>query len=92
MCQISVIYAFLHSLKTQSPTCLYVLGVEVQGVADFGDVYWSVVGHSFLLFCYLHDLLDWFLLVIGPDLKQTGDTDRSVTATKIRPLQNKHVL
>lgn len=46
-----VIQTFLHAQKTQSKTkgtCLYVLGVEVQGVADFRDVYWSVVSHSFL--------------------------------------------
>ena len=62
----------------------------MQGVGDFGDVYWSVVGHSFLLLGYVHDFLNRFLLIIGPDLQykhtHTRDSDRSVTATDSTPL------
>lgn len=55
--------------NTISGTCLYVLGVEVQVVGDFGDVYCSVVGHSFFLLWHMHDFFDWFLFIVGPDLQ-----------------------
>lgn len=57
----------------ESRTCLHVLGVQVQGVADFGDIYWFVFGHAFFLFFHVHNLLHWFLFIVGPDLQQTVD-------------------
>lgn len=54
-------------------TCLYVLGVKVQGVADFGDVHRSVLGHALLLLGHVHKRFGWFLLIIGPDLRKKAE-------------------
>lgn len=65
-----VIHALPQSCTRQSRgTCLYILGVEVQGVGDFSDIDWFVVCHALLLLWKMHDLLHWFLLIIGPDLQ-----------------------
>lgn len=63
-------HALPHSCTRPSRgTCLYILGVEVQGVGDFSDIDWFVVCHALLLLWKMHNLLHWFLLIIGPDLQ-----------------------